>query len=136
MWWTWDLDLAFSGWGDLINPAYPWINRTESSLNTAHWGSNSIGWAGWTPIGLLRKPGSQIALSWLYAKPSSVSPFQWQYSGDVIPKTPIVRLVNYVATYPRRSNNLRTTSKKLWITRARILKECGKIMADFANNFG
>ncbi len=68
IWWTWGLDLGFSGWGDVINPAYPWINRTESSLNTAHWHSNSIDWAGWTPIGLLRKQGSPIALSSLYAQ--------------------------------------------------------------------
>ncbi len=68
MWWTWNLDLGFYGWGDVINPAYPWINRTESSLNTAHWHSNSIDWAGWTPIGLLRKQGSPIALSSLYAQ--------------------------------------------------------------------
>ena len=67
MWWTWDLDLGFSGWGDVINPAYPWINRTESSLNTAKWG-NSVDWAGWTPIGLLRPPHSNIALSTLYAQ--------------------------------------------------------------------
>jgi hypothetical protein len=67
MWWTWDLDLGFSGWGDVINPAYPWINRMESSLNTAKWG-NSVDWAGWTPIGLLRPTHSNIALSTLYAQ--------------------------------------------------------------------
>jgi hypothetical protein len=67
LWWTWGLDLGFSGWGDVINPAYPWINRTETSLNTSKWG-NSVNWAGWTPIGLVRPTHSSIALNTLYAQ--------------------------------------------------------------------
>jgi hypothetical protein len=67
IWWTWGLDLGFYGWGDVINPANPWVNRANSSLNTSEWG-DSIGWAGWTPIGLLRPPHSNIALSTLYAQ--------------------------------------------------------------------
>src|ERR1017187_1771536 len=27
IWWTWGLDLGFSGWGDVINPPSPWVNR-------------------------------------------------------------------------------------------------------------
>jgi hypothetical protein len=63
VWWTWGLDLGFSGWGDVINPATPWVNRTNSSLH-----SNSITWAGWTPIGLLRQQGTVIDKYALYAQ--------------------------------------------------------------------
>ena len=63
MWWTWDLDLEFSGWGDLINPPYPWINRTNSSLN-----HGLVNWAGWTPIGLLRTQGAWIARNALFTQ--------------------------------------------------------------------
>ncbi len=75
IWWTWGLDLGFSGWGDVINPAYPWINRTNSSLgtdggkfNSPNAGRNAVDWAGWTPVGLLRRPKSFIALNTLYAQ--------------------------------------------------------------------
>jgi hypothetical protein len=63
IWWTWGLDLGFSGWGDAIDPATPWVNRTNSSLNT-----NSVTWAGWTPIGLFRKQGTVIDKYALYAQ--------------------------------------------------------------------
>ncbi len=63
IWWMWGLDLGFSGWGDAIDPASPWVNRTNSSLNT-----NAITWAGWTPIGLLRKQGTVIDKYALYAQ--------------------------------------------------------------------
>lgn len=63
IWWTWGLDLGFSGWGDAIDPATPWVNRTNSSLH-----GNSITWAGWTPIGLFRKQGTVIDKYSLYAQ--------------------------------------------------------------------
>lgn len=63
LWWTWGLDLGFSGWGDVINPASPWVNRTNSSLH-----GRSVTWAGWTPIGIFRAPKSPIALDALYAQ--------------------------------------------------------------------
>jgi hypothetical protein len=63
IWWTWGLDLGFSGWGDAINPATPWVNRTNSSLH-----GNSITWAGWTPIGIWRKQGTVIDKYTLYAQ--------------------------------------------------------------------
>jgi hypothetical protein len=63
IWWTWGLDLGFSGWGDVINPPSPWVNRANSSLHSA-----AVYWAGWTPVGILRAPKSNIALSTLYAQ--------------------------------------------------------------------
>jgi len=63
IWWTWGLDLGFSGWGDVVNPAAPWVNRANSSLN-----DNSITWAGWTPIGILRPQGTIIDKHALYAQ--------------------------------------------------------------------
>ena len=63
IWWTWGLDLGFSGWGDVINPPSPWVNRANSSLN-----SGDIDWAGWTPIGLLRPQGAWIARNALFTQ--------------------------------------------------------------------
>ncbi len=63
IWWTWGLDLGFSGWGDLIDPAAPWVNRSNSSLQY-----NSITWAGWTPIGIFRKQGTVIDKYALYTQ--------------------------------------------------------------------
>ncbi|HZK75703.1 MAG TPA: hypothetical protein VFD13_02235 [Candidatus Kapabacteria bacterium] len=58
IWWTWGLDLGWYGWSNLINPASNgrWENRTWSGLHL-----REINWAGWTPIGLLRPQGSNIA---------------------------------------------------------------------------
>jgi hypothetical protein len=63
IWWTWGLDLGFFGWGELTNPAYPWINRTDIS----HY-LGSVDWAGWTPVGLLRPRGNWIAMSTMLAQ--------------------------------------------------------------------
>jgi hypothetical protein len=62
-WWTWGLDMGFSGWGDVINPASPWVNRANSSLS-----HGLVNWAGWTPIGLLRPQGTWIARNALFAQ--------------------------------------------------------------------
>jgi hypothetical protein len=56
--WTWNLDLAFYGWANLLNPAWNgrWENRSHNGLL-----NSEITWAGWTPIGLLRPPETPIA---------------------------------------------------------------------------
>ena len=63
IWWTWGLDLGWYGWSYVLNPASDghWENRTWSGLHL-----RQITWAGWTPIGLLRSPGSPIARNALY----------------------------------------------------------------------
>jgi hypothetical protein len=71
IWWTWGDDMAYYGWTNLLNPASPnrlnpdsdWENRTNSGLKI-----RDIGWAGWTPIGLTRPQGSNIARSTLIAQ--------------------------------------------------------------------
>jgi hypothetical protein len=64
LWWTWFDDLLFYGWGEVINPAAPWPNRENTRLtNDSH-----ITWAGWTPVGLLRKQGNPIAANTLVAQ--------------------------------------------------------------------
>jgi hypothetical protein len=70
IWWTWGDDIAYYGWTNLLNPASPnsfnsyvWENRTNSGLRLT-----DIGWAGWTPIGLTRPQGSNIARSTLIAQ--------------------------------------------------------------------
>jgi hypothetical protein len=56
LWWTWVDDLAYYGWANVLNPHWPpWENRTVTGLM-----GNGVTWAGWTPIGLLRKQGSVI----------------------------------------------------------------------------
>lgn len=56
IWWTWGDDFGWYGWCNLINPAAPWYNRSFNGLQT-----NGITWAGWTPIGLLRKQKTVIS---------------------------------------------------------------------------
>ena len=70
IWWTWGDDIAYYGWTNLLNPAspnslnsYEWENRTNSGLKLT-----GIDWAGWTPIGLTRPQGSNIARSTLIAQ--------------------------------------------------------------------
>ena len=64
LWWTWFDDLLFYGWGEALNPASPWPNRSNLQLtNDAH-----ITWASWTPVGLLRSPTSPIAANTLVAQ--------------------------------------------------------------------
>ena len=55
IWWTWGDDLGFYGWTNLVNPAAPWFNRDFNGLH-----GNGVSWAGWTPIGLLRRQGTII----------------------------------------------------------------------------
>lgn len=64
IWWTWGDDLGFYGYQLLFNMPYPWPNRTYRNDLQA----NHITWAGWTPIGLLRTPGSAIARDALYGQ--------------------------------------------------------------------
>ncbi len=69
IWWTWGDDLAYYGWTNLFNPSSSalnttdWENRTNSGLRLT-----DIDWAGWTPIGLTRPQGSNIARSTLIAQ--------------------------------------------------------------------
>ena len=63
IWWTWGDDILYDGWANAINPAQPWENRSYNTLQSA-----GISWAGWTPIGLLRPKGSNIARSALEAQ--------------------------------------------------------------------
>ncbi len=64
IWWTWGDDLAFYGYQLGINMGSPWPNRTyRNDLQV-----NQITWAGWTPIGMMRSPGSVIARSALYGQ--------------------------------------------------------------------
>jgi hypothetical protein len=69
IWWTWGDDLAYYGWTNLFNPpsdafnTSDWENRTNSGLRLT-----GIDWAGWTPIGLTRPQGSNIARSTLIAQ--------------------------------------------------------------------
>lgn len=63
-WWTWGVDMGFYGWTYLLNPAGPTsINRTNNGLH-----GGQVSWAGWTPLGLTRPKGSNIANSALYAQ--------------------------------------------------------------------
>ena len=57
IWWTWTDDLAYYGWGYLLNPpnAAHWENRSHNGLM-----SEGITWAYWTPIGLLRPAHDKI----------------------------------------------------------------------------
>jgi hypothetical protein len=50
IWWTWGDDIAFYGWLNLINASSPWYNRSFNGLQ-----GNQVSWAGWTPIGIVRK---------------------------------------------------------------------------------
>jgi hypothetical protein len=63
IWWTWGNDMGFYGWTYLLNPASPWINRTNNGLR-----GGEVNWAGWTPVGLIRPQGSWIANSTLFAQ--------------------------------------------------------------------
>ncbi len=64
IWWTWNDDLAYYGWANALNPHHPpWENRTDNGLML-----RDIDWAGWTPIGLLRPYGTNIARSTLIAQ--------------------------------------------------------------------
>jgi hypothetical protein len=56
IWWTWGDDFGWYGWCNLLNPAHPWYNRSFNGLQT-----NGITWAGWTPVGLLRRQGTVIS---------------------------------------------------------------------------
>jgi hypothetical protein len=60
IWWTWCDDWGFYGWA-YTSRLYPWWD------NSGYRGG-SVTWAGWTPIGLLRKHGSPIALDALVAQ--------------------------------------------------------------------
>lgn len=61
IWWTWGDDLAYYGWGKVVNPLFSWSNSGPLL-------SNHITWAGWTPVGIFRTQGSVIAPSTLYAQ--------------------------------------------------------------------
>ncbi len=63
--WTWNQDLAFYGWAYAFNPASNgrWENRSWNGLQ-----SRGINWAGWTPVGLFRPRGSNIARSTVLAQ--------------------------------------------------------------------
>ncbi len=63
IWWTWGDDLAYYGWGASTS-LFPWESSSQSGLKPG----NDITWAGWTPIGLLRKQGSVIDKYTLYAQ--------------------------------------------------------------------
>ena len=62
MWWTWNDDFAYYGWG-YVTSLFPWESRSESGLRFREYNS-----AGWTPLGLLRPQGSMIAKSALEAQ--------------------------------------------------------------------
>ncbi|MDP4199691.1 MAG: hypothetical protein Q8922_03710 [Bacteroidota bacterium] len=67
IWWTWGDDLGYYGWANALNPGKQsvgvWENREGNGLR-----SNHITWASWTPIGVLRPPGSLIARDALIAQ--------------------------------------------------------------------
>ena len=63
MWWTWNDDLAYYGWANVINPSGAWENRSNYGLRDPE-----PYWAWWTPIGLLRPKNSLIARSALFAQ--------------------------------------------------------------------
>ena len=62
MWWTWNDDFAYYGWG-YVTGLFPWESRSESGLRFHEYNS-----AGWTPLGLLRPQGSMIAKDALVAQ--------------------------------------------------------------------
>jgi hypothetical protein len=63
IWWTWGDDIAFYGWLNLVNAGAPWYNRSFNGLQ-----GNQVTWAGWTPIGLLRKQKTVISKDALFAQ--------------------------------------------------------------------
>ncbi len=63
IWWTWGDDLGFYGWTNLVNPSSPWYNRENNGLH-----GNQVTWAGWTPIGLLRRQGTVVDKYALFAQ--------------------------------------------------------------------
>jgi hypothetical protein len=63
IWWTWGADLSFYGWIDAFNEGGTWGGRTRNELYEHH-----ITWADWTPVGLLRPSGANIANSTLYGQ--------------------------------------------------------------------
>jgi hypothetical protein len=54
LWWSWCDDLAYYGWANALN-AFTWEGRNHNGFM-----GNGVTWAGWTPIGLLRKQGNII----------------------------------------------------------------------------
>jgi hypothetical protein len=63
IWWTWSDDFAYYGWANTLNPSFLVENRSVNGLK-----QGGITWAWWTPVGLLRKKGSEIAVSTLIAQ--------------------------------------------------------------------
>ena len=62
IWWTWGDDFAYYEWEQLL-AFFPWDHRAGSGLRFREYDS-----AGWTPIGLTRPQGSEIARSTLIAQ--------------------------------------------------------------------
>jgi hypothetical protein len=62
MWWTWVDDWGFYGWGNLLNPPYPWVDRATAYIPDALYG------ASWTPVGLVRKNNKYIPSNTLVAQ--------------------------------------------------------------------
>jgi hypothetical protein len=60
IWLTWGDDWGFYGWA-YTTRFYPWEDNSGFRGGT-------VSWAGWTPIGLLRKKGSLIAVDALVAQ--------------------------------------------------------------------
>jgi hypothetical protein len=60
IWWTWGDDLGFYGWA-YTTRIYPWDDN--SGIKNGY-----ISWAGWTPVGLVRKQGSSIPVSTFVAQ--------------------------------------------------------------------
>jgi hypothetical protein len=62
MWWTWADDFGFYGWANLLNPAEPWGNRSNTYF------SDNTCCASWTPVGLVRKNNEFIPTNTLVAQ--------------------------------------------------------------------
>ena len=62
IWWTWGDDFAYYEWEQLLD-FFPWDHHFGSGLRFSEYDS-----AGWTPIGLTRAQGSNIARSTLIAQ--------------------------------------------------------------------